>query len=141
MTPSYILERTQAYACQLCKHTARASQTSSRISHNTGLYRRQLLAHDVKSIRSSHSASDQGTSHQEHQPEASTSNTGPQSLAAAHILAQARIEEADFSPASSISSRVYENQRKDVPWMGEESIEDVRSLQSLQLRLRIHANI
>lgn len=54
----------------------------------------------------------------------STSNTGPQSAAAAHILAQARIEEADFSPSSSISSRVLESQRKDVPWTGDESIED-----------------
>lgn len=53
-----------------------------------------------------------------------SSSTGPQSTAAAHILAQARIEEADLSPTSSISTRAFENQRKEVPWTGDESIED-----------------
>lgn len=47
-----------------------------------------------------------------------------QSSAAAHLLARARIEEADLSASSSISSRVLENQRKDLPWTGDESIED-----------------
>lgn len=48
--------------------------------------------------------------------------SGPQSSVAAHILAQARVEEADLSPSASLSSRLLESQRKEIPWQGDESV-------------------
>lgn len=104
--------------CQYCARRALASNNLHQLAVGA-------LPGAKQRIRRQHASADR-QSHEDssNSSGSSTGSQGPQSSAAAHILAQARVEEADFSPSSSISSRVFENQRKDIPWTGEESIED-----------------
>ena len=97
-------------ACRSLRLTALRQQR--RLLHFTRIAQQEASA---TASSSSASSSSDGGGH---------ASQGPQSTAAAHILAQARIEEADLSPFADLSSRANEARRADVPWQGEESIED-----------------
>lgn len=110
--PRFVVTMYEPPACRLCGTATRSLLLRSAARHSRSQFTRYL------GTSSESNANQDGGSPAPHAPDR------PRPSAAAHMLAQARIEEADMSPFRNISSRALEQQRSEVAWQGEESIED-----------------